>query len=166
MALASTVEKALHELDRDLPVSNVRSMEQVLDGSIGRQRLAMVLLALFATVAVALAAVGVYGVMSYSVTQQIPELAVRVALGARAGDIFRLVIGQGMRLALLGMVLGLAAALGLTRFVESLLFGVEPFDGLTLTGVCVLLALVAFLACALPARRAVLVDPAIPLRGE
>ncbi len=165
-ALAPSVEKAVHEIDPDLPVFGILTMEQILGDSIGRQRLAMVLLGIFAGLAVALAAVGVYGVISYGVTQQTHELAVRMALGAGRGDIFRMVVWQGMRLALIGMAFGLAGVLGLTRFLESLLFGVEPADPLTLSGVSALLVFVAFLACALPARRAVRIDPAILLRSE
>ena len=141
-------------------------MEEVISASVSRQRFNMLLLATFAGTALVLAAVGIFGVMSYSVTQRTHEMGLRMALGARRGDVLSLVLGQGMIVALIGIVLGLGAALAMTRMMSTLLFGVKPTDPLTYAGVSLLLALVALAAIFLPARRATKIDPMVALRYE
>ena len=141
-------------------------MDQLMGSAIARRRLTLVLLLGFASLALLLAAVGIYGVVSYSVSQRKNELGVRIALGAQTGDVLRLVIGQGMKLALGGIALGLLSASALTRWMEGLLFGVRATDPLTFAVISLLLAGVALLACYLPARRATNVDPMIALRQE
>jgi putative ABC transport system permease protein len=166
LSLAATVEQTVHTIDKDLPVSGVRSMDQLMGGAIARQRLTLVLLLGFALLALLLAAVGIYGVISYAVSQRTREFGIRVALGAQDRDVLRLVIGQGVRLTLVGVALGLLCALGLTRLMEALLFGVRPTDPLTFAVITSLLVGVALLACYLPARRAAKVDPGVALRYE
>jgi len=166
LLLAGTVEHTIHSIDKDLPVFNARSMDQLLDNAIGRQRLTMVLLTGFAVVALLLAAVGIYGVVSYSVSLRTHEIGIRMALGAQAGDVLKLIAGQGMMLALIGVVIGLGASLALTRLMESLLFGVSATDPATFVAIALLLAGVALLACYIPARRAAKVDPMVALRYE
>jgi putative ABC transport system permease protein len=166
LLLAATVEQTIHSIDKDLPVFNARSMDQLLDNAIARQRLTMVLLTGFAVVALLLAAVGIYGVVSYSVSLRTHEIGIRMALGAQAGDVLKLIAGQGMMLALIGVVIGLGASLALTRLMESLLFGVSATDPATFVVIALLLAGVALLACYIPARRAAKVDPMVALRYE
>jgi putative ABC transport system permease protein len=166
LAAASTVEETIRSIDNDLPVFNTRSMDQLMGNAIGRQRLLMVLLASFAVLALTLAAVGIYGVMSYAVAQRTHEIGIRMALGARPRDVLRLIVGQGMILTIVGSSIGLAAALVLTRLMESMLFGVSATDPATFAILTLLLAVVAFLASYLPARRATRVDPLVALRYE
>ncbi|MGH9937239.1 MAG: FtsX-like permease family protein, partial [Blastocatellia bacterium] len=163
---AATVEQTIHSLDRDLPVFGVSSMDQLLDGAIAQQRLTMVLLLGFAVLALLLAAVGIYGVISYSVRLRTHEIGIRMALGAQPMDVLKLVIGQGMGLTLVGVGLGVASAFGLTRLMATLLYGVTATDPLTFAAVPALLVIVALLACYVPARRATKVDPMIALRNE
>ena len=164
--MAPAAREVIRSLDGDQPVSEVRTMESLLAKSISRARFNTLLLAVFAFVALLLAAVGIYGVMSYSVAQRMHELGIRMALGASAGDVLKLVLQQGMKFALLGVAIGLGAAFGLTRLMDKLLFGVTATDPLTFAGIALLLVGIALLACYLPARRATKVDPMIALRCE
>jgi putative ABC transport system permease protein len=163
---ASSVERAIHSIDKDLPVSSVRSMDQLLGNSLTARRLTLVLMGSFAALALLLSAIGVYGVVSYSVRQRTHEIGVRVALGAQRRDVLRLILAQGARLALLGIAIGLGAAMTLTRLMEALLFETRPIDSITFTVTPALLALVVLFACYLPARRATKVDPLRALRRE
>jgi putative ABC transport system permease protein len=141
-------------------------MEQVLSESLARRRLYMILLGVFAGAALLLAGVGIYGVVSYSVSQRRREMGIRIAIGAERGDVLRLVLGQGARAATLGIALGMAAALALTRLMASLLFGVSAADPLTFLAVALVLTLAALAASYIPARRAMRVDPMVVLRHE
>src|SRR6266581_5772657 len=165
-ALKSIVASTIRATDPHVPLGRVRTMDEVLDGSVEFQRFVMLLLAAFAGLAVTLAAVGTYGVMSYLVAQSTREIGVRIALGALPRQVLGVVIGRGMLLAGIGVAAGLAGALALTRMLAQLLYGVKPTDALTLVGVSVLLLLVALAACVVPARRATRVDPMIALRNE
>ncbi len=164
--LSAAIRGEVLKLDKEQPVSNIKTMEQVLAASVSQQRFSMLLLAVFAVVALTLAAVGLYGVMAYSVTQRTHELGIRMALGASSRDVLRLVMGHGLLLATTGVVIGLAAAFFLTRLMESLLFGVTATDPLTFVAIAALQMLVALAASFVPARRALKVDPMIALRYE
>jgi len=166
MQLAASARQEVQRLDAALPVRNVRPMEEVLSRSIAQERFNVSLLGLFATIGLILAAIGIYGVMSYAVTQRTHEFGLRIALGAQMKDILRLVIGNGMTLALIGVVIGLSGAFALTRLMTSLLFGVTPIDAPTFVTVSILLLAVALVACYIPARRAMKVNPLIALRYE
>ena len=166
LTLAGAVEKEIRNLNKDLPVANVRAMEQIVAASLEQRRLTMLLLGVFACIAVALASVGIYGVVSYSVSQRTHELGIRVALGARGKDVLALVLGQGVRLAFVGVTLGLVGAFWLTGLLKDLLFGVGATDPLTFVSVAALLVAVALAACYIPARRAAKVDPMVALRYE
>jgi len=165
-SLAAAVRKEVLQIDPNQPVADVRTMEQWLERAVAGPRYRTTLLGLFALVALALASTGIYGVMSYSVSQRTHEIGVRMALGARRMDVMRLVVRQGMMLVIVGVVLGLGGAFALTRLMASLLFGVTAKDPFTFVAVSALLTLVAFFACYLPARRATKVDPLVALRYE
>ena len=166
LALTSAVRAAVQTVDKDQPVANVASMEQILSSSVGEPRFRTLLLSVFAGLALVLAGVGIYGVMSYTVARRTHEIGIRMALGARPGDTISLVVAHGLTLALIGVGVGLAGALGLTRLLSSLLFGVSATDPLTFVAISVLLTGVAAVACYIPARRAARVDPMIALRHE
>jgi predicted permease len=166
MQLANSVRQAVWSVDKDQPIDAVRTMEQLAGDSVALPRASMVLLAIFAGVAVLLAALGIYSVMSYTVTQRTQEIGLRMALGARRGDVLRLVAGEAMLIALIGVGLGLTGAWLLTRFLASLLYGVRPTDPATFVAVSALLAAVALFASYIPARRATHVDPMVALRYE
>ncbi len=164
--LAAAMRAQVLALDRDLPVSDLQTMEQVIVDSVAPQRFNTILLGSFAAVALILASVGIYGVMAYLVTQRTQEIGIRMALGAQQRDVFRSVVGQGMGLVLIGLVMGLVAALALTRLLSSLLYGISAADPATFTVVSLLLIGVALLASVIPAYRASKVDPMVSLRYE
>jgi putative ABC transport system permease protein len=165
-SLADAMRREVWAIDKDLPVPEIKSMDQLLSGSVAGRQFNMLLLGIFAGVALVLAAVGIYGVMSYSVTQRTHEIGIRMALGAKQSDVVKLVVRQGIALALAGVGMGLAGALGLTRVLASLLFEVGTTDPATFVAISLLLTAVALGACFVPARRAARVDPMIALRYE
>ena len=165
-AAATAVRAAVHSLDKNVPVSEVQTMERVVAESTSQSRFYVVLLGAFAVVAVLLAGVGIYGVMSYSVSRRAREIGIRMALGAERRQVMSLMIGQGMLAAWLGLAVGLLAALGLTRLLASLLYSVKPADPETFVIAAVALVFVAFAANYFPARRAAKVDPIMALRCE
>jgi putative ABC transport system permease protein len=164
--LAAPIREIVAGLDPNQPVANIRTMTDVVAGTVAPRRFNMLLFALFAALALLLATLGIYGVMAYSVAQRTHEIGVRMALGAQPGDVLRLVIGKGMTLTLIGVALGIAIALALTRLMATLLFGVSPTDLITFAAVSAFLIVIALLACYLPARRATKVDPLVALRSE
>jgi putative ABC transport system permease protein len=165
-SLAGSVRSSIQEVDRELPVFRVTTMEQMVADSMTQRRFSMTLLAVFAIVALVLASVGLYGVMSYSVTHRTNEIGIRMALGAKVTDVMAMVVGQGMKLSLVGVAIGLAGAFALTRVMSSLLFGVSATDPLTYAIVAFVLAGVSLVASYVPARRATKVDPIEALRYE
>jgi putative ABC transport system permease protein len=166
LSLAAAVRETVWAVDKDLPVSDVRTMEEVISESLARQRFSTLLLGVFAGLALVLAAVGIYGVMSYSVTQRTHEIGIRMALGAQKSDVLKLTVGQGLKLVLAGVVIGVAGSLVLTRLMSSLLFGVSATDPATLVTISLVFVGVALLASYIPARRAAKVDPLTALRYE
>jgi putative ABC transport system permease protein len=165
-AFATTLRHEVQALDKDQPIYNVRTMDDVVANSLGTRRVSMQLFTVFAIAALLLAAIGIYGVMAYTVTQRTQEIGIRMALGAQKSDVLRLVVRQGMMLTVIGVIAGLAGAFALTRVIANLLFGVGASDPTTFVAISLLLLAVAFIACYLPARRATLVDPIKALRAE
>jgi putative ABC transport system permease protein len=166
LSLVSTFRRAVHATDPELPLADVMTMEEVVDATLARPRTVAVLLTAFAIMALLLAAVGVYGVMAYSVAQRTQEIGVRMALGATPQAVFRMVLGQALRLITVGVVAGLVAAAGLTRLLETLLYETKPLDVATFAGTVILLIAVATLASYVPARRGTRVAPIEALRAE
>jgi predicted permease len=165
-AVAPSIRRAVHDMDPSLPIVQMRTMDEVVGASVTRQRLVSLLLGIFATVALALAAIGTYGILAYMVAERQREIGIRMALGAGPGRVGRLVLGQGLGIAGVGVALGLAGALGLSRLVASLLYGVKPSDPATFGVVTLVIAVVAAAACLVPIRRARSVDPLTVMRGE
>jgi putative ABC transport system permease protein len=164
--LAPAIQRQIKAMDPDLPIINMRTMTEIVSRSVWQPRLYAILFGVFAAVALALASVGIYGVMAYSVAERKREIGIRVALGAQRRDVLKFVVAQGMTLTLIGIGIGLAAALALTKLMRSLLFEVSATDPLTFVAIAVLLSVVALAACYLPARRATKVDPMVALRCE
>jgi putative ABC transport system permease protein len=164
--LLQTVRQTVNAADPKTGIVFVKTMDQLIDETLWQRRLWGVMFAVFSALALLLAAVGIYGVLSYSVSQRTREIGVRMALGAQTGTVLRMVLAQGLKLALGGIVIGLGAALALSRFIGSLLYGVRASDPLTYAGVALLLIFVALVACIIPARRAAKTDPMIALRAE
>jgi len=165
-AALAAIRAAMHRLDPELPVTDAATVLDVVNESVKPQRFSMTVVGVFALVALALAAIGIYGVMSFSVAQRTHEIGVRMALGGRSRDVLTLILRQGMRPALIGAAIGMAFAFALTRLIKSLLFGVNAADPLTFVVIPLLLLAVALIACYLPARRATKVDPMVALRYE
>jgi predicted permease len=166
VSVVSAVSKQVMGPGRDQPVYNVSSMEQLISSSVARRRFLRMVLVIFVGLALTLAAIGIFGVISYSVSQRTHEIGIRMALGAERRDVMKLVVGRGLALALAGVAIGLVAALGSTHFIAGMLYGVGPTDPLTLVAVSLVLTCVALVACYIPARRAAKVDPMVALRYE
>jgi putative ABC transport system permease protein len=168
--LIGAVRSQVRSIDGDVVVANINTMEELVSASIAQRRFSMLLLGVFAAIALLLAAIGIYGVISYSVAQRASEIGVRMALGAQSRDVVKMVLREGMMLALVGVGIGLVATFALARLMTSLLsnllFSVRATDPITFAGVAALLALVALFACYVPARRAAKVDPMVALRCE
>jgi predicted permease len=165
-SVADAIRQEVHQIDKDLPVTDIMMMPDTIEASVAQPRFRTLLLGLFAGIALALAAIGIFGVISYSVSRRTNEIGIRVALGAQSVDVLREVLGEGVRLACVGLALGLAGSLVVTRLMATLLFGVKPADALTFAAVATILLAVTLAACYLPARRATRVDPIIALRYE
>jgi putative ABC transport system permease protein len=165
-AVMNDAQRAIWAVDHDQASTDIHTAEEALNNSLAEPRLYTVLLGVFAALALSLAAVGIYGVMSYAVTERTREIGVRMALGAQAGSVLKMVIGQGMTLALIGVAIGSGAAVALTRLMSNLLFGVSATDPMTFVVIAILLSIVALLACYIPARRAAKVDPMVALRRQ
>ena len=164
--VASAATNVIHKIDPMLPVDTVSTMDEILSGTLSPRRFSVILISIFAALALVLAAIGIYGVMSYMVGRRVGEIGLRVALGAQPRDVLRLIVGNGARLSLIGIAIGAAGALALTRLMSSLLYGVSARDPVTFAAVAILLAVVALAACYIPARRAMRVDPMVALRYE
>ena len=164
--MVAAVRSAIKQVNKTQYIPQVRTMDEMLAETVAGRRFSMMLVGAFASVALILAAVGIYGVMSYSVTQRTHELGIRMALGAQTSDVLRLVVVQGLSLAIAGVAIGLVAAFALTRLMSGLLFGVSATDPLTFAVISLILTGVALVACFVPARRAAKVDPIVALRYE
>jgi putative ABC transport system permease protein len=158
-ALTTMLRREVLAIDKDLPIFNVTTMEEAVAATIGSRRMSMLLFNIFAGAALLLAAIGIYGVMACTVTQRTREIGIRMALGAQKGDVLRMIVRQGMTLTIIGVFTGLLGAVGLTRTIATLLFGVGPNDPASFIGISVLVLFVAFLACYLPAHRAAKLNP-------
>jgi putative ABC transport system permease protein len=165
-SMIEIIRQTVSNLDPDQPIYQTRTLDQLIELNLVPWRFSMTLLSIFAAIALLLAAAGIYGVMAYFVAQRTHEVGVRMALGALPRDVLRLVVGQGAKLALIGVTTGLLASLALTRLISSLLFQVDAYDPFTFTAMALILVLVALLACYIPARRATKVDPTMALRCE
>jgi putative ABC transport system permease protein len=165
-AQAETVRTAMKELSPDLPIIGMKTMDELFSQSIGTQRLTVVMLSSFAALALILAAVGLYGVVSYTVTMRTREIGVRMALGAEPSQVLRRVLKQGVWLTVAGLALGLVGALCISRLMASILYEVSPFDGISFATVGLLLGAIGLFACLIPARRATRIDPLVALRAD
>jgi len=166
LAAAATVRREIARLDPDQPISDVRTMDERIGRSLESRRFNMILLAAFAALALALAAIGIYGILAYAVTERTHEIGVRLALGAQRRDVLSMIVAQGMAMTAAGAAIGVVAALAVTRLMSSLLFGISAADPMTFAAIPLLLGVVAFVACYVPARRATRVDPLVALRTE
>jgi putative ABC transport system permease protein len=164
--LSAPSRQALLEVDRTLPAFSMATLSSVVSDSVAQRRFSMLLLSTFALVALFLAAVGLYGVVAYGVSQRTQEIGVRMAIGAQQTDVLRMILGGGMKLSMIGLAIGLAAALMLAQLVTKMLFGVEPFDPASYAATAAVLLAVSLLACYVPARRATEVDPIVAMRQE
>jgi len=165
-SISSAVTNAVHEVDGTIPVRDVRTMDQLVTNSLSQQRFSLSLLSAFALLALILAAIGIYSVLSYSVRRRVQEIGVRLALGASLSDVLRMIVFEGMRPTLLGVTVGTVGALALARVMASLIYGVKPTDAITFLSVAVVLSVVALVASIIPAYRAAKVDPMVALRYE
>jgi len=165
-SLTSSIRGVLASIDRDQPISSISTMDQLVQQSVGSRRVTLVLLGLFSGLALLLSGIGIYGVISYSVAQRTREIGIRMALGAGQEEVMKMILLQGARIAAAGLIIGMLAAFGLTRYLATLLFSVSPGDPSTFAMVALVLALVALLACYIPARRTLRVDPMTALRYE
>jgi len=164
--LLADVQQAVWSMNANLPLARVRTLQEICDKSLARTSFTLVMLGIASAMALLIGLVGIYGVISYSVSQRTREIGIRIALGAQRREMLRLVLGEGLVVIVIGLAIGLGASLALTRFLSGLLFGVSPTDPVTFAGVAALLALVALVACYVPARRAMRVDPMVAVRHE
>jgi putative ABC transport system permease protein len=165
-ALVSAIHRALTSIDKEQPIFEIATMQEVVNASVSTRRITLILLGLFSGLALVLAAIGIYGVVSYSVAQRAREIGIRMALGAHRGDVLRLVLAQGGKMSLTGIAIGAIASAGLTRLMANLLYGVSAVDPATFAVVAFVLAVIAMVASYLPARRALRMDPLVALRNE
>jgi predicted permease len=165
-SVTKAIRSGLQSMSSDQVMYSVQTMEEVISDTLVERRISMIVLGSFAALALGLASMGIYGVISYLVGQRTREIGIRIALGARRGDVLRMVLGEGMKMTVIGVTIGLLASFGLTRLMANLLFGVSATDPLTFAGVAFVLTLVALAACYVPARRAMRVDPIVALRYE